>query len=471
MKVMMIQIPHLYGVNSRPPTIYPLGIGYLASVLKGHHELVPMDLWAENANIDKAMRMIAKDVPDVFCISVYSTQYPYFKELARAIKAAYPNTKIIAGGPGATFSYRTFLEKTHSDFCVIGEGEITLKELLANMDNPEDVEGIAYKKGDRVFLTKRRKQMADIDTLPLPDRNFFDIEHYITNNIKMRGSFKKSRVANIIAGRGCQYSCTFCSKTFYGVRLRSVAGITKEVENVKRAYNINAIDFNDELVVVGKKRIMELCASLKKLDVKWGCQGRIDLVDEEILKAMKGANCLYIGYGVESFTQEILDNMKKQIRVEDIIPVIKMTNSIGLKPIVQYMYGFPGEDDSSIERTYEFFKAIDHPYFGFTTTPLPGTELYDSALSRKLIVDEEEYLMKITAGYNLFAPTVNMTSFGDEEFISKKIALSRKVNQNYYIRHPVKFVNSAIRTIWQIAVFQFFNPKSRLRNLKARPRQ
>ncbi len=466
MKVMMIQIPHFYDNSSRIPAAYPLGIGYLASTLKDVHDAVPMDLWIENANIDKAMRMIAQNVPDVFCVSVYSTQYPYFRELVLALRNAYPHIKIIAGGPGATFSYKTLLEKTPVDFCVIGEGEMTLMELLANMNNPGDIAGIAYKKDNRLFLTARREQIADLDALPLPDRNFFDMERYVSNSMKAQVIFKKMRTTNIIAGRGCPYKCTFCSKTFSGIRLRSVGKIIEEIELLKNIYKITAMEFNDELVVINKKRIMDLCASLKGLDIKWGCQGRIDAVDEETVRAMKAAHCSYIGYGVESSTQTILDSMKKQIRAADAIPVIKMTAATGVKPIVQYMYGFPGEDDVSIENTYEFFKAIDHPYIGFTTTPLPGTELYDSALSRKLIADEEGYLMRIAAGYNVSAPIVNMTSFSDEEFISKKNALMKRVNRLYYGKHPAQFIQEMFKILrWRIT-FLFSNPRGFLRKLR-----
>ena len=132
---------------------------------------------------------------------------------------------------------------------------------------------------------------------------------------------------------------------------------------------------------------------------------------------------LYIGYGAESFSQKILDRMKKLIEVKDIISAIELTRKIGIKPVIQYMYGFPGEDDATISETKRFFKIIDHPFIGFTTTPLPGTVLYEEARQKGLIKDEEQYLTMLTAGYNREAPLVNMTGFTDEEFVLKKEAL------------------------------------------------
>lgn len=444
MKVMFIQLPHFYDGAYRPPTSYPLGIGYLVSALKGDFELIPMDLWIDNSNIDEALKRINMNQCDVFCISVYSTQYVYFKELVDRLKDAYPHKKIIAGGPGATFSYKIFLEKTKLDFCVIGEGEITLSELLKNLDSPELVKGLAFKKNGIVTLTEKREQIKNLDTLLLPDRDFFDLERYILANKAANGPYKGLRAVNIIAGRGCPYQCTYCSKTFSGCRLRSVHSIMEELALIKSKYQLDAIEFNDELVVINKERILKLCSGLKKLDIAWGCQGRINLVDKEILGEMKKAGCMYIGYGVESYSQEILDRMNKKINVNDIIPVINLTRKVGLLPIVQYMFGFPGENDSTIKKTIYFFKKIKHQYIGFTTTPLPGTELYNQAIKEGKITNEEYYISKLDSGYNRFKPLVNLTNFSDLEFVKKKKKLMETVNNNYRIAHPFLTIKEII---------------------------
>jgi anaerobic magnesium-protoporphyrin IX monomethyl ester cyclase len=468
MKVMLIQLPHFFDGLNRPAIEYPLGIGYLVSSLKDRHEMLPMDLWIENASVDKAMQMIGKNRPDVFCISVYSTQYPYFKELVGALKNAYPDTKIIAGGPGATFSCPVFLEKTKVDYCVLGEGEITLGELLDNIDDPHAVAGLAYRKDGAIARTQKRMQLKDLDSLPWPDRDFFDMERYILNYKNSGSHLKNFRTSNVIAGRGCQYNCTFCSKTFSGVRFRSIPSIKEELLHLKKKYSLGAVCFHDELVVTNKKRILELCSALKDAGIKWGCQGRINEVDEDILRAMKAAGCIYIGYGVESYSQKILDRMKKHVKVETIIPVIEMTRRIGLIPVIQYMYGFPGEDDDSIERTVEFFKKIDHPYIGSATTPIPGTELYAEALKDNLIVDEEAYLNKLTGGYNRFEPLVNMTDFSDRDLILKKMKLVEKVNYNYYKRHPAAYFRLMLKEIPRIVKVLIFSPGTFFKKLSSK---
>jgi len=458
MKVMMIQLPHFYEGTKRTPTIYPLGIGYLVSVLKNTHELIPLDLWIENARVDKAIQLIEKNVPDIFCISIYSTQYPYYKELVSHLKEKYPNIPVIAGGPGATFSYRVILEKTGTDICVIGEGEIVLGELLDNFNSYQDVNGIAFMCDNKIVVTAGRKQIQNIDSLPFPDRKFFDFERYVLNSQKSDSYFKNFKSNTMITSRGCPYHCTFCSKTFTGSRIRSIENIDKEIHILRSEFGINAIEFDDELVLINKKRALNICKMMKKHEIQWGCQGRINIVDEEILLSMKESGCIYVGYGVESYTQSILNSMKKKTRVENIIPVIQMTKRLGIIPVIQYMYGFPGENDESIEATYKFFKKIDHPYIGMITTPLPGTPLYDDAIKKGFIGDEESYLMKLTSGYNYAAPLANFTEFTDKEFIEKRTSLERRINWIYYIKHPLYYFKSLKDRILYRAVLLFKDP-------------
>ena len=437
MKVMMVQLPHFHNGVRRSPAVYPLGIGYLVSVLKGRHDLVPLDLWLEDVPMNRVFKLIDKTRPDVFCVSVYAAQYSYFKPFVAELKKRYPKKKIIAGGPGATFSYQVFLEKAAVDYCVLGEAENTLKELLENMESPGNVAGIAYKRGGKVVLTPKRAQISDLDTLPFPDRDFFDIERYISSyQASECGKFKGLRTLNLIAGRGCPYRCVYCSKTFSGFRMRSVSSIGEEIKTLKDKYGVQALDFNDELVIMNRKRSLDLCKVLKKSGLKWFCQGRINVMTREILGAMKEAGCESVGYGVEAYTQRILDSMKKEVSVKDIVPVIKMTREAGIEPRVQYMYALPGEDENSIKDTMRFFEEADLPYESVAVITFPGTELYEDVKKKKLISDEEKYLLNLDDGYTKDLPQVNLTGFSDKELISRKRNLKKTIDRKYFLRHP-----------------------------------
>lgn len=445
MNIALIQLPHFYGNGlSRPPECFPLGLGYLSTILGDHgipHEAI--DLWGAQLSVAEALERIDFSRFDFFCISAYSTQYRYLKEFSLALKERHGEVPIICGGPGPTFSYEVILRHTGVDVCVLREGEITCVELLRHYATPEQVKGIAYLADGTVCCTGKREYIRNLDELKFPNRRLFDLEKIISNADEIRKQSGRGtssrRSADIIAGRGCPYECAYCSKTFAGVRLRSIGNIIAEVEELQRQYRINHLQFNDELVLVNRKRTLELCAELKRLNISWSCQGRINQVDREILLAMKDAGCVDIGYGVESVSPSILERMNKRIDVQTVVPVIRMTKEIGINPLVQYMFGYPGENDETIAATVRFFDEIDHPHFSFTTTPLPGTALYRECLAKGLITDEEEYLLRLDSGYNKEEALVNLTGFTDEEFLKKKKLLWLKTTHNYLKKRPVEY--------------------------------
>ena len=467
MKITLIQLPHFYEEGaSRSPTIYPLGLGYIASALKANGiEYEALDFWVGQTNVDDAIKIAGKSNCDVFGVSVYSTQYPYLKELTLGLKEKLPNIPIICGGVGATYSANIILKHTGADICVIGEGDETIVDLLRNMNNLGSVKGIVFKdKKGEIRQTEERPQIRDLGSISLPDRDIFDQERY-TENHKKFGGF---RSIDILSGRGCPYKCNFCSLTFRGCRLRPIDDIVSEIGYVKDKYRVKHFSFDDELLVVSKKRMLELCEKIKPFHMKWRCQGRINLVDEEILIAMKEAGCERIGYGVESFSQSILDNMNKEIKTDIIIPVIDMTRRIGLDPIVQYMYGYPGENDETINATEKFFRKIDHTYVGFSTTPLPGSPLYKECLNKGIIKDEDGYLMNLTSGYNVLKPQVNLTEFSDQEFVEKRIMLARRVNAAYYEGHPLRKIKFGFNRAKHICTLAITTPSYFVKRVKER---
>lgn len=446
MRVALVQLPHFYGHHeSRPPESYPLGLGYIASVLRQSGvDPVGIDLWSAGLSVQQALADIDFSGFDVIGISAYSTQYRYLKEFSLGLKRLHPSVPLVCGGPGPTFSHESILMHTGIDICVVGEGEQTFVELLSHLDDPGAVEGLALVSDGRVTLTPARSYIRDLDALPLPDRDIFDLRGVIATasaQAAATGSARRDRrPADIIAGRGCPYDCRYCSKTFSGCRLRGIDSIIGEVCDLVERYGVNHLSFNDELVLVNKRRSLALCDALAPFGITWSCQGRIDQVDEEILSAMAAAGCIEVGYGVESVTQSILDAMNKRQDAGRIVPVIEMTRAAGITPIIQYMFGYPGESDESIEAGVRFFKRIDHPFIAFTTTPIPGSALYQECRERGLIGDEEKYLLRLDSGYNLQGALLNLTDFTDEEFLEKKRRMQYRVTHNFLKRRPLQYL-------------------------------
>ena len=422
MKILLIQPPHYYNGRSREPAFFPLGLGYIAkALLKSGNEVDVLDIWAHQYSHEEVVQKIQELDYDVAGVSALSTQYAYVKWLIAELKR-YSDAPVVVGNALATFTPEIVLSNTEADICVIGEGEITFGEVIENIDNLECVKGIYFARNNELVKNPPREYIKNLDEIDFPAWDLFPMDIYL-KHCRVYGT--NIPAMNVITARGCPYNCRFCSKTFQGVRFRSVDNVIKEINELIKKYAIRGIFFNDELLVTNKKRVYELCDKIEPLNINWNCQGRVNLVDFDLLRRMKKAGCVAIGYGIESGSQTILNNMNKQVTVEQAEKALEDTVKVGMYPIMQMMYGYPGETRKTLQETVEFVKKI--PYVGpvgalAVTTPLPGAELYYYSLERGLIKDEEKYLEQLAGGYmhDGTRPLVNFTEFDDEDFYRLK---------------------------------------------------
>ncbi|PIR94019.1 hypothetical protein COT97_03575 [Candidatus Falkowbacteria bacterium CG10_big_fil_rev_8_21_14_0_10_39_11] len=400
MKVLLIQPTNHYDGHSRSAAFFPIGMGYIAGALiEAGHEVEIFDINAYDIGKDEVLEKLVNMKFDMVGISTMSTQYNYVKWLTFELKKINSETKIILGWVLASYNYNEVLHNTDVDVCVVGEGELTVKELLANINDYENVSGIAFKRGDEIVVNKSREYISDLKNTPSVPYHLFPVDLYI-DTINVIGVKGKRRTINISTGRGCPFNCRFCSKSFSGVRLRSIDDVISEIKMLKEKYQIEGVFFTDECLVISRQRVVELCEKIKPLNVEWSCQGRVNLVDRELLLMMKDSGCRAVGYGVESGSQKILREMNKNTLVKQAIEAIKMTEEVGLEPIIQMMFGYPGEDRYTLQETVDFFTAIDHPGTELCpTTPLPGTYLWTWCKEKGLITDEAVVLEQLDGGY------------------------------------------------------------------------
>lgn len=448
MKALLVQLPHYFGETlSRPPSFFPIGLGQIATYLENAgHDVQVLDIWAHQMDYDTVKQQIQKIDFDVVGMSAFCTQYNYTKWLANELKKC--GKPIILGNALATFSSNIVLDKTDVDYCVISEGEKTIIDLLDNLDDPRKVQGISYKEGDKLVTTDPRPPIDNLDDIPFPTWHKFPMEIYLAN-CHLRDTLSLKSL-NVVCGRGCPYNCHYCSRTFAGMRLRSVENIGEEIAHLKKVYNIKGIFFNDELVLVNKKRSYELSDKMKSLGLKWQCQGRVDVVDYDMLMYMKNSGCIAVGYGIETGSQTILNNMNKRATIEQAEKAIRATYKADLLPIIQMMFGYPGENDQSVRETREFFERTKAHYFSLlsVTTPLPGSQLYTECMKKNMIPDEEEFLKSLDEGYSGARDfLINFTDWTDEELYRKKHQLENylmRVSKKYhYLKYVRRMVSDA----------------------------
>ena len=445
MRVLLVQLPHA----NRIPSVAPIGIGNISTAMReAGCETEFLDLLAHDYSREEVGVYLSKSKWDMIGINAFSTQYEWAKWFTTETRKRQSHAVIVMGGPLPTFNADTVLQNTPTDICVLGEGEETIKELVLKLGCLESVAGITYRtETGRILTTAPRPYIRDLDSLPFTPYDFFDMDIYFKH---VAIGMPNIKTISMLTSRGCPYNCNFCSRTFRGARLRSVGKIVEEIGLARDKYGIRGVAFADELVLVNKERGYLLCEQLKPLKIYWQCQGRANIVDIDLLKAMRDAGCVRVGYGVESGSQKILDAMNKKVTVKQNELAVSNTLKAGLLPIVQMIYGYPGEDMETISDTVKFFKRVKfYPALGrgeceiSLLTPLPGSPLYSDLMATGKIGDEEQYLLRLDQGYNPGAPLLmNLTKFIDNELLEKKCWLQDKIKNNYlaYKRmHPAEW--------------------------------
>jgi radical SAM superfamily enzyme YgiQ (UPF0313 family) len=432
-KALLVQPMHEKLGSVRSSSIsFPWGLAYIAACMQREGCTVEvLDGQALQLPKEQLAGRIDPGKYDLIGITAFSTQFHAVRLLSGRIRSGSA-VPVVIGGPLATYQPELVLSETTADVCVIGEGELTVTELLRGWDDLSSVTGIAHRCGERIALTPPREEQVDLDRLPFPDLGLFDMERYVRKQNPFARRHSRGRSIAMITSRGCPYSCNFCSKSSRSYRSMSADRIYEMLRWVRDELKIDEVAFGDELFLSSRKRFAELAPRLRSLGLPWGAQARVNLVDEGFLDLAKGAGCVGIGYGIESGSQKILDNMNKRITVDQIERAMRHTMRIGIPVKVQLIFGYPGEDADTVAETVQLFDRLDHPGRRFNViTPIPGSALYAQCREQGLIRDEVGYLAAIEKSFGRGRVHVNFTPWPDEEIYPRKRAAEEAMRANW----------------------------------------
>ena len=431
MKILLINPP----IRESNLSNFPLGLSYIARVLLDNgHDISVLDINAHRWPQDEVKKKIVSSDSDVAGITALITEYKYVRWLTKIIKEVNPSSKVILGGGLASAVPEIVLRRTNVDIAVIGEGEITVKEVINSLEegkNLNNVRGIMFKENNKLHETGTRAPIKNLDEIPFPARELFPMEIYLGNiGLGRKLVDASARSANMITSRGCPYNCAYCFKGMWGqkFRARSPENIIEEIEELIKRYKINNIFFNDDIFVLDKKRVYSFCDKLveRNINISWECNGRVNLMDIDMLKKMRAAGCRIVSYGIESGNQEILDALNKKVTVEQAKRAIQLTWDAGILPKAYLMIGMFGETKKSVQDTIDFCKEAGPIVFGFSfTTPLPNTVLYQKAKEAGKISTEEE----LTEQWGSWSDTIitNLTEMSDEELKNLRDKAMKKI--------------------------------------------
>jgi len=377
MKVVLINPPSQY---SRP--VPSLGLAYLAGYLKANnHDAIIMDLWVEPLSDQIVIDRISRYNPALIGVPLFTTLYHETVKLAAKLKKLFPSIPIIAGGPHASALPKELLEQEKCiDLVAIGEGEITLVEVIESMITRdfEQIKGIAFRKRSEVIVNSHREQIRDLDVLPFPDLEQVDIRKYKSS--PPYGWYGLPLM--MITSRGCPGRCIFCCKSVFGNSLKTYSAerIVKEIQHWKCRLPIKEIRFYDDDFTLSKKRIFKLCDLLieERINLPWSCTTRVDYLTKELLAKMKKAGLYLISLGVESGSERVLKSLRKDYRIEHIRNAFKWCNELNIATLGYFLVGNPDETVEEMKLTLKLQKEIAPSFSGWGILEVfPGSPLFE----------------------------------------------------------------------------------------------
>jgi len=419
----------------------PLGLFYLAAYLrKNGCRVEAIDAEARSLPPEAIVAHLRQGGFRALGISATTPLFHRALELAQMVKGELPELPVIVGGPHVSSRPMEPLSFPAFDYAVPHEGEETLRETLEMIEcgnDPAGVKGLVYRRDGQVVFNAARPYIEDLDSLPFPA---YDLIPDITVYRPPPFNYRERPAANIITSRGCPNECTFCSHATFGrsVRMRSAESIVEEVELLIRRFHVREIAFVDDTFTLKPERIHQIfeLASRRGLRFPWTCKARIDTVNEELLRCMKGSGCWHIFLGIESGDEEILREIRKNIELADVERVVEICRRIGLRTKGFFIVGNPKESLATIDRTVDFAIRLKLDYVAVSlNTPMPGTYQFEHAREYGSL-DESSW-----SAFNFWRPVFVPRGLTREQLLAKHGEFLKR----FYLRPRV-----ILRHVWLV---------------------
>ena len=437
---------------------YPIFLAYSASQLQEEgHAVSYIDSVIQDLDLNKTVAEAEKNSPEVIFMETTTPSIKADYHNLTALKNA-TGAKIIVGGPHATYFHKEVLEECPAvDIVIRHEFDTKIAEVVSNLDHPGKVNGICFRDNGVVVDNGDGELAKDLDRIPFPDRDVIPWQWYV------EAWYSREPFMNMMTSRGCPYRCTFClwPQSMYGhrQRFRSLDNVFEEIRYLIERYRVKEINIDDGTFTTNKERVVEFCQRLRseKMGIVWTCNGRVDNVDDEMLKEMKESGCKMIRLGVESGSQEVLDKIRKGLTLKQIEDGVRLVKNHGIQALGGFMFGFPFDTRETVEQTIHFAKKLSLDQVQFSIAMCyPGTSLYEYAKENDLLLAKSFREFDMTYG-----PVVKTKNMEREEL---EHVLARAYREFYFrpkyvfqtllhlkdldeVKRVFRSVNSLVKTI------------------------
>jgi len=359
-------------------------------LLRDGHNVRIADLMVESDPFTAYQSILESFRPEYVGITFTTPLFHEAADLARMAHEILPGCTTIAGGIHSSTLPRESIEEGSFDLVVLGEGERTLAEICSGTAI-QDVKGIAFGKGGDFTVTPQRQLIADLDELPLPAWELYDLTLYRSPHIASR----KNPVGYMETNRGCNHHCTFCSQRIFGHSIRSKS-TRRVIDEMFRMLELgfNDIHIKDDNFTADIEQAKETCRLLisEKFPAPWALPTGVNVedVDAEFFSLAKEAGCYQISFGIESGVPEVLSAVNKHQSLQKIREAVEMAHRADLETVGFFMMGLPGDTEETMKRSIRFAQSLPLTYAKASMTlPFPSSALYRQIKKDGRILSED----------------------------------------------------------------------------------
>jgi len=381
----------------------PLGLACVAAALeKNDYKVEIYDNYLLNRPVEEVKAEIGKRAPEIVGLTCNSLSFGRVLEMAKAVKEVSPASRVVVGGPHASYMPQTLLDHAEIDYVVMGEGEQAMTRLGSSLLKGEGaaaagmIPGVACRINGKTVKSPPQF-IADLDTLPFPARHLLPMRMYS----RELSYLSAKPVDTMSVHRGCPYRCAYCeTRELWGSACRAFSPqrVIDEVKHMMETYGTRGIYFIGDNFTINRNRTAEICELIKqsRLDVRWTCETRADLISKELLGEMKLAGCETIFFGVESGSPRIQEKLNKGLDLADVERAFDLCRQAGIQTVTSFMLGIPGETVSDMNQSFEFAQKLKSDWCQFNIyIACPGSQLYDEVVNKHLYDEFYDYLARV----------------------------------------------------------------------------
>jgi len=371
---------------------HPLDLLYLSGRFSPKEfEVSLIDAIADSLAVNETLEAIKKINPDIILALVASPSFGQDMNFLGSVKKLLPNSRlIITGDVCRDLGQKIMRENEFIDAILMDFSTDDIIKYLTG--NESAIANIIFRKNNEIVSGGETHGHGEFDA-PLPRWDLFHLDKY---------SFpfsRKRKMASLLTDFGCPFGCKFCSINTLGFKLRPIDLVIEEIKLLK-SLGIDELFMRDQSFGADRERTIGLCKKINEnnLGISWSCFARVDIIDEELIKAMKQAGLHTIIFGIESGNEQILRDYNKNITLEQIKKAVGLCRKYGIRAAATFIIGLPGESRESILKTIKLAKDLKLDYASFNVAaPTFGSKFREEAIANNW-VDKSEIEMDTSKG-------------------------------------------------------------------------